>query len=417
MKELSVVLGGRKIGILSQNSNGRMSFSYQADSSRIVSLSMQDKTKAYSHNLCEAYFGGLLPESDAVKRHIASKYHISASNSFSLLEAIGADCAGAIEFYPDVGVSKYIDKYPLRGHILSEKAINNLISELPEKQLLTSFDDLRLSLAGAQDKTSICMINKKFATPVDNCPTTHIIKPEIKGLRSSVENEFFCLSLAKALGINAVNVDIGIADKTKFLLIERFDRIKEKINDIAFLSRIHQEDFCQALGVSASQKYENEGGPGILECLKLIDNLSKPALEKTSFIEYFLFNLMVGNNDAHGKNYSIFHHDDGSIALTPIYDVLCTTIYETLSKKMAMKIGTTYLFSAIKKSDFESIFDKGEFSSKLLQNIISQYGKKIEKASQKVINIMKAHHIKLDMEFVHRLEENNLRNLEMLSRL
>lgn len=417
MKELSVVLGGKKVGVLSQDSEGEMSFAYDSNVSEILSLSMEDRSKIYSHNICEAFFGGLLPESGMVKYLIAAKYHISASNSFSLLEAIGADCAGAIAFYPDIYMSKYAGKYPMRGNILSKKDIDRLISELPEKPLLTGIDGMRLSLAGAQDKTSICMINNKFATPIGECPTTHIIKTEIKGLRSTVENEFFCLSLAKELGIDTVNIDIGVAGNIKFLLIERFDRKIEQINKVAFLSRIHQEDFCQALGVRASKKYQLEGGPGIESCLEIVNKLSKPAVEKTRFMEYLLFNLISENNDAHGKNYSIFHHEEGNVTLTPIYDVLCTSIYEKLSIKMAMKIGNSYLFSELKNSDFEPICEKGDFSPKLLKNIVNKFGRKIVAASQKTLDKLKAYPHNLDIEIAQKISQKMIRNIEFLDQM
>jgi len=339
-KVLAVRLYGERIGILEQTTTGKMRFTYQIETPYRLSIGMDVRAEPYDEIRTEAYFGGLLPESEIARKAIGKRYGINHHNNFSLLRAIGYDCAGAVSLHsveelinPDT-----ISHFPLRGKVLSEEALCQHIQELPQKPLFLGVEGLRLSLAGAQDKAAVCLINDEIALPLDGCPTTHILKPVIQGFEGMVHNEYLCLRIASRIGLTVPKVEIRWAQDVPYLLIERYDR--EVSNNQ--VRRIHQEDFCQALGIVSAQKYQNEGGPDFTTCFDLLRNTTQPVKDRNALAALMVFNYLIGNMDAHGKNFSLLHHDANIIGITPVYDVVCTRVYQELTKKMAMKIGGYY---------------------------------------------------------------------------
>jgi serine/threonine-protein kinase HipA len=204
--------------------------------------------------------------------------------------------------------------------------------------MLAGVDGVRLSLAGAQDKIAVGLIDNKIAIMKGNTPTTHILKPMIEGIKDSVQNELFCMRLAKAMNIKVPNASIIYVDETPCYLVERFDRQVVGGKTI----RVHQEDFCQAMGIPPELKYEREGGPGVERSIELLrQNSARPAADIIQFTDILIFNYLIGNADAHGKNYSLIYNSKKP-QLAPAYDLLCTEIYPDLAKKMAMKLGGKY---------------------------------------------------------------------------
>ncbi|HBN23182.1 MAG TPA: type II toxin-antitoxin system HipA family toxin, partial [Holosporales bacterium] len=170
-------------------------------------------------------------------------------------------------------------------------------------------------------------------------PTTHILKPIIERVKDSVHNELFCMKLAKRVGLDVPEVSLHFAGDTPYYLVERYDR---QVDKNGVVRRIHQEDFCQALGVAPEMKYEREGGPSIVACQDVIAKHSaRPAADQIKFLNIILFNYIIGNADAHGKNFSLLYRSDKP-ELAPAYDLLSTAIYSDLSEKIAMKIGGQY---------------------------------------------------------------------------
>lgn len=182
---------------------------------------------------------------------------------------------------------------------MTDDELEKLIKELPKKPLATGTDELRFSLAGVQDKTAVTLIDGKIALPKGNAPTTHILKPAIQELEETVENEYICLKTAERMGIKVPKIEIRKVNGTKFFLIERYDR---KINN-GYISRIHQEDFCQAYNIMSSNKYQSEGGVSLKMCYDLVRKTSQPANNLKQLTELVIFNYLIGNKDAHGKNY------------------------------------------------------------------------------------------------------------------
>ena len=331
--ELSVRLYGKEIGVLRQAKNGKLEFAYNDGAQTAVSNSLPLSKKIFDDDECRPYFNGLLPENGEVRNMLGRIFEINANNDFSLLSAIGYDCAGALTLQnPE---NKVIEEefIGLEGEIQTEDFLAKHIKDLPSAPFFeSSSNEIRLSLAGVQDKAAVTMIDGEICLPKNHTPTTHIIKPLVRNLQDTVLNEFFCMKLAKKIGINTAEVEIRKAEDVQYLLIERYDR-QIKDNKV---KRIHQEDFCQALGVMSANKYQESGGPGFKECFELLTITNTPAKHVAQMIKILMFNFLTGNNDAHAKNFSLIYFNDKP-SLAPAYDLVSTQVYPGLTKKMAMK--------------------------------------------------------------------------------
>lgn len=375
-KQLSVRLNGTHIGILEQTQTESMRFTYDASATLAISIGMPIREEPYGEKQSEAYFGGLLPESEFVKKIIGKRYGVSHNNNFSLLKAIGYDCAGAISCFPMDEPIHPQSSHALTVRVVTDKELYKHIKELPERPLFLGVDGLRLSLAGAQDKAAVCVVDNQIALAENGCPTTHILKPTSAYFEGLAENEYFCLSIAKKIGLSIPDIQLRKIDDITFFLIERYDRRVKN----GYVERIHQEDFCQALGVLSSKKYQNEGGPGFKDCFDLLKQITQPAVDRNQLAATLVFNYLIGNMDAHGKNFSLLHHSQSNIRLAPLYDLVCTQAYSKLSSKMAMKIGTKY--------DAENLFPR--HWEQLCKNIGYRYIAIKELIEEQSTSILKA---------------------------
>jgi len=337
---LNVYLQGDYAGQLIQNDVGKLLFiydaSYVANEQLALSLSLPLQLETYEGDIVKAFFSGLLPEDIACHR-LARYLGVSEKNPFALLEAIGGECAGALSLYPEGVVPLKPGKADIE--VLDDQKLKDVLELLKRRPLLAGKDGIRLSLAGAQDKIAVGVSNKKIALIKGSTPTTHILKPMISDIKDSVQNELFCMRLAKLVGIKVPKTEIRYLNKVPYFLVERYDREKD---ENAKIQRLHQEDFCQAMGIMPEIKYEREGGPSIMRCQHILrDYSAKPAVDQINFLQRIIFNYLIGNADAHGKNFSLLYRDKVP-ELSPAYDLLSTTVYPELSKKMAMKIGGKY---------------------------------------------------------------------------
>jgi serine/threonine-protein kinase HipA len=366
-KQLSVRIKGEPVGILEQTPAGKMKFKYLNSAKQSISIGMPLSDKAFDELHTEAYFGGLLPESDAVKEIIGKRYGISHNNNFALLKAIGYDCAGAISCHEIDEPVILQNNVPLEGRIISDNELYDHIKNLPKKPLFMDVDGMRLSLAGIQNKAAVCMIDNQITLAENGCPTTHILKPSSPYFEGMAENEYFCLRLAKKCGLPVPNVELRRIKDISFLLIERYDRhVKEK-----YVERIHQEDFCQALGRLSTKKYENEGGPSFQNCFELLKETSLPAIDRNFLASALVFNYLIGNRDAHGKNFSLLHQSIAETRLAPFYDIICTRAYPELTTKMAMKIGNKYDADLVFPRHWEELCEKISYRFLSMKEIIT----------------------------------------------
>jgi serine/threonine-protein kinase HipA len=339
-KKLRVYWGKIQAGILAQDEHGEITFQYSeswlANSNALpLSQSLPLRQAQFSNRECRAFFSGLLPEEEN-RRIVARNLGLSAENYFSLLSRIGGECAGAIHFSSDENhqISQIHDY-----KFIDESSLAQILRELPHKPLCAGEEGVRLSLAGAQDKIALHEVNGKYAVPLDGAASSIILKPAHQRFANMVYNEAFCMKLAQAIGLNVANVSIEQAEEIEYLKIQRYDRLKDKS---ACIERIHQEDFCQALGIVSERKYEIEGGPSLKNCFELLRKVSStPIIDILALLEAVLFNVIIGNNDAHAKNFSLLYYN-AHVSLSPLYDLVCTSYYEVLDHKMAMRIATEY---------------------------------------------------------------------------
>jgi serine/threonine-protein kinase HipA len=338
---LDVYLHEILAGKLLQEDTGQLSFHYDdayiASKGLPISLSMPLSATRYGEKIARPFFSGLLPD-DVLRHRLARYLGVSEKNPFALLEVIGGECAGALALYKE----GQMPPLPQADDIepLDDRRLGEMLALLKRRPLIAGDGQMRLSLAGAQDKMAVAVVENRIALVRGSTPTSHILKPAIEDIKDSVQNEVFCLRLAGMVGITVPNVSMHWHDKTPYFLIERYDRTyAEGVG----LKRLHQEDFCQALSVPPELKYEREGGPTALQCLEVLKQYSpQTVLDQASFIKRLIFNYLIGNADAHGKNYSLLYQPGSrNPTLAPAYDLLCTAIYP-LSQKMAMKIGSKY---------------------------------------------------------------------------
>jgi len=254
---LDVYLLEHFVGQLTQNDSGELGFSYRAEwlgNSQAVPLSqsLPLQTEPFLNPQCHGFFGGILPE-EAKRERIAKNLGISKKNDFAMLAEIGGECAGAVTFLPE-GQSLATDALSYRA--LSEEGLAEVLRDLPKRPLLAGEEGIRLSLAGAQDKITVHRSKDGFAIPMNGAPSTHILKPAIERFEDTVLNEAVCMKLAKAIGLPVADIEILDIEDMQVLSVERYDRL---IGEGA-IQRLHQEDFCQALGIVSEMKYQNEGG-------------------------------------------------------------------------------------------------------------------------------------------------------------
>jgi serine/threonine-protein kinase HipA len=339
MRTLDVWWDGRVVGQLTQDPHGELGFAYAPawlDEAQALPLSasLPKRAEPFSRRECRPFFGGLLPE-EGQRDAAAQALGVSRSNDFALLDRLGGDVAGALQFLPpgETPTAPALDHRPTP---LDDAGLIRVLDALPVRPLLAGEAGLRLSLAGAQSKVPVVLVDGAVALPAPGQPTTHILKPPISRFKATTENEAFVMRLAAAIGLDVATVEPRVVKDRTFLLVQRYDRA---IGDDGNVRRIHQEDFCQALGVPPETKYASEGGPTFKDCFALLRRVAaRPAVDVLKLLDTVIFNAIVGNADAHGKNFSILHGNEGP-RLAPLYDLLATVAYPDLSPRFAMKIG------------------------------------------------------------------------------
>lgn len=383
MRVLDVYMHQQFAGKLRQDSSGLLDFTYDRDflntAKYPISFSMPLREESFPDKVARPYFSGLLPEESSRKR-LAQALGVSEKNSFGLLEVIGGECAGALTLLPEGSELPEFTCGP--AELLSDRRLERILGLLRERPLLGGEEGIRLSLAGAQDKIAVCMDEDgQIGLSKDGRPTTHILKPFIEGLDGTVENEIFCMLLASRMGLNAPRVSKGTAGEIDFYIVERYDRIRQSDGDIR---KIHQEDFCQALGVPPELKYEEEGGPGIAQSQNLIQKaVRRPAADRLTFQRMVIFHYLIGNADAHSKNYSLLYQD-GLPDLAPVYDAICTAVYPRLAKKMAMQLGERSLPDTIQLKHWLAMSLPTRSAQRMLVNDLVQMAEKIGPAADEL---------------------------------
>ena len=340
-----------------------------------LSLTLPLQEGTFPSAATKAFFANLLPEGQ-LRDHLASKSRISPDDDFALLVQLAGDCAGAISLYPE-GKAPLASNQKQRYRTLSGKDLGRLFNEayIMDPTFLGAEENTRLSLAGVEDKLPITIQNQEYKLPLDGAPSTHILKPQNHRFDSLVENELFCMTLAKAVNLDVPETFMLTHAGDAGYVIERYDRV---IDEDSTITRIHQEDFCQATGTSYRLKYEEKGGPGHKACFDVIKECRKPLADRIKLVNQVVFNYLICNADCHAKNTSLLYNEGTRPDLAPFYDLVCTAVYPSLSQKLAMSIGGEFDPRNISKQSWERFSQEiGDSSAKPTLKAVERLGRDV----------------------------------------
>lgn len=383
--ELYVHFSDRLVGTI-RLERERMRFAYRSEwpaspDAFPISLSLPTNRPSAKFDLDTShnFFANLLPEA-TVRQRICAKLKISIGNDFGLLAAIGGDCAGALTITANSDPPKQSTEY---RSIPNEQLDAWASGRTMAFSDVTGQDGVRLSLAGAQDKLPVLVDEENgFFLPEGNSPSTHLLKFASPFYTHLPENETFTTMLAESIGLPVVKIRLHTVKQTPVAVIDRYDRRRK--GDA--WERLHQEDTCQVLGISPLNKYEKEGGPSFAQiAAELRKHCSIPALEIDKLINWALFNLLVGNSDAHGKNLSLLLLPGGEITLAPFYDLVCTRNFENLDRHLAMSIGGEFDPGQVGAKQFSAMADQLSVRESLVDSSVAQMSRKLAKQLPGVI--------------------------------
>ena len=387
-RQLDVFWGQRLVGRYCLLSDGSECFAYdtiylEATDAAPISHSLPLRSDAYGRRQLRPFFAGLLPE-ESQRERIASYLGLSASDDFSMLEAIGGECAGALTIVPH-GTSPDFGQEMLVS--CDEDRLSEIIKTLPYRPMMAGEKGLRLSLAGAQSKLPVVFKEGRFFLPENGTPSTHILKPELsQWFKGIVYNEHCCMTLARMIGVSAAETKIVDVGGIPCLVVTRYDRRADSTTGAT--RRIHQEDFCQALGRSPEQKYQSEGGPMARDIVRLIRSgwSTRPAMDVLAFVDLVVFNAVIGNADAHGKNYSMLY-DGAERRLAPGYDLVSTVCWPALAATPAMKIGGSDSINSILSGHWRKFAEEIGISPAALRSRVKDLCKAIILRSCKTLSL------------------------------
>lgn len=334
-------MNGIEVGVLEKTRGGGMTFTYsqawlENGTRRPISLSMPLSTGTYSGHEVYNYFDNLLPDNPVVRERVMAKFGVPVDHPFEILAAIGHDCVGALQLLTDT--AEY--KSEIQATLMSDYDVAKQLRRYQENPMgMEEDDDFRISLAGVQEKTALLYKNGSWYKPHGATPTTHILKLPVGviqnasgniDLSGSCDNEWTCLEVMRQLGIPTTEAWVKNFDDQRVLVVERFDRRWTSNHD--WILRLPQEDFCQAMNLPSSKKYQIDQGPGILDGLMLLQNSSKNYEDRVNFIKTQILFLLLAAPDGHAKNFSVHLKSGDNFSLTPVYDVL--SIYPLENKQL-----------------------------------------------------------------------------------
>lgn len=359
------------------------SFQYITQETQPISLALPVREEPYIKDYAKPYFANLLPEGET-RTLIETRLGISRGDDFELLKQIGGDCAGAVTLFP-------ADQTPFKNAgyaALSEVELVALINNLPQTPLCVGLSKkIRLSLPGAQNKTTLYVKDGVYYLPENGAPSSHILKvpiTNIRGITDTVQNETFVMMLAKEIGVNVPGVEMVQIGDVPVFVIERYDR---RLDDNQKLQRVLQEDFCQLYRLEPTVKYQNAGGPSLENCAeKIREHSSDRVTDIEQLLKWTAFNVLVGNADAHGKNLSMIW-GSGGIRLAPFYDILSTTVYGVNhDDDFAMSIGREFDSAKITRTNWKQLAEFLDINIRLVDKINAEIVYSIEHAVDVVLD-------------------------------
>lgn len=432
-KELIALIWDAEAGRVHCNQVGRLRFRYsdawrQSNDALYLSLSMPLANAEHSHAPTDAFLWGLLPDNEVVLARWGQTFHVSPRNALALLSHVGEDCAGAVQFVRPDRLKAVLGAGPQDVVWLSDAEVAERLRALRADQAAwrSPRDTGQFSLAGAQPKTALIFQNGLFGVPAGRTPTTHILKPPNRDRPGHVENEHLCLTLARALGLDAARSEVRRFGEEIAVVVTRYDRVltaelagqaavqaTERATEAAAaatskepgaaaraalasaaaadaagqaraltarakvqpLLRLHQEDLCQAFGLPPASKYQSEGGPTPRRIVELLrEHSSDPGADVAAFADALIFNWLIAGTDAHAKNYSMLHAAGGRVRLAPLYDLASALLYPDLDPSrigLAMRIGAEYRIRDIARRQWiDCAKDLGLVETRLMERAV-----------------------------------------------
>jgi serine/threonine-protein kinase HipA len=348
---------------------GAIGFRYEPDwintggfaVSRTLPLATEDFSA--DDSVAHRFFANLLPEG-GVRDHIVRDLKIP-NTDFDLLRAIGGECAGALSILP-------VERTPSEDRSyrpLPDKELARLVAR--RGQIYAAWPEAkrpRLSLAGAQDKCPVLIRDGNTFLPEGEAPSSHILKFELADYRHLPAYETFTSSLAKQIGLPVVDIELHSIENRFYAQIERYDRVWDERGEV---QRLHQEDFCQALGYGHEKKYQDSGGPTFADCYQLLQDASTdPAIDTQNLLRWQIFNVLAGNSDGHAKNLSLLYLQNGEIRLAPFYDLVCTRAIERIDYHLAFAVGGQRDPGQITTAHWESLARQCDVGSRFLRQLL-----------------------------------------------
>jgi serine/threonine-protein kinase HipA len=377
-RTLSVWTNGQRVGTWTFTRRGEHSLQYDSEwirspAGRPLSLSLPfTGDAALKGERVRNFFDNLLPDSETIRLRIVTRFKTEGAEAFDLLQAIGRDCVGAVQLLGED--ESPTDVQSIMGTPLSDSEIETLLVQTTRSSPMGNLeaqDDLRISLAGAQEKTALLWHQGQWMRPHGSTPTTHILKLPIgmvghrqADFSTSVENEWLCMNLLAEFGLPVAKTEILTFGSQKVLSVERFDRQIHSSGD--WIMRLPQEDFCQVMGVPSHLKYESDGGPGLADLAGVLKGSIQAEKDLTTLLTTQLLFWMLAAPDGHAKNFSLRVLPQGRYQLTPLYDVMSIwpvegngpNQFSMFKTKMAMAIlskNKHYLFKDIQRRHFNNM--------------------------------------------------------------
>ena len=366
---LNVWNGQRLVGRLQRNPFGHMGFRYDPDwlsgggfaISQTLPLSVEEFTA--EEGIAHRFFANLLPEG-GFRERTARDLKISDTD-FNLLRAIGGECAGALSVLP-------VERQPSTEriyHPISDEEQAALVAQRGHPYSWPGEKRPRFSLAGAQNKFPVLVRNGKYLLPQGESPSSHILKFEIAEYRNVPTYETFTTLLARAVGLPVVNIQLQSINNIRYTITERYDRFQSGDGEVL---RVHQEDFCQALGYGHERKYQEDGGPSFAQCFGMLRNVSSdPATDLPHLLRWQIFNVLAGNSDGHAKNLSLLYTATGEIRLAPFYDLVCTRAIERIDHHLALSAGNERNPGVIVKRHWEDMARQCDIRPRYLLDLVN----------------------------------------------
>lgn len=397
-KILDIYIDETLCGTLREDAYGQLSFEYARGYRGVpLSLSMPVGLECYGDRIVRPYLMGLLPDEASTRNFIASQHDISGNNPFRLLEIIGHDCPGAIRAYSH-------GSFPPTGNAiynltkLREADIESILASLRDNAASAWTDDPlsngHWSLAGCQAKIALRFERGCWYRCDGAAASTHILKPGVTGYDNQALIEHISMQTARFAGLPVARTRHQTFGSESGIIVERYDRARDNAGHIV---RIHQEDFCQVMGISPDAKYAEQGGPTTPRIVEMLKTTGKNARENVyRFILYLFFNYLIGATDAHGKNHSLVHIAPGDTRIAPLYDVASIAPYETLAPRKrkplrsALSIGGENRFGEVGRKNIEKMvyscqLEEMDLDAEMLCDRFAKMAKVIPEATQSAI--------------------------------